>query len=200
LCGDGEGDRTGFETIGPAVENVGRDFGLEALPLPIRSVGVKADLRAYEHPVLVSGTVGWKRLIEAASVLTADVPGINRCIWNLGPDTPRVARPLRAAMTRDRLDLLREADHMVMEGLRSHRLYDEIWQCPTVLLPLEVDGHGTEFVVVRPILSERAMTATAAELPEALLREVASTVCAWPEVSGLGLDLTSKPPGTIEWE
>ena len=56
LCGDGEGDRTGFEVIGPVVEKIGRDFGFEALPLPIRSVGVKADLRAYEHPVLISGS------------------------------------------------------------------------------------------------------------------------------------------------
>jgi GMP synthase (glutamine-hydrolysing) len=107
---------------------------------------------------------------------------------------------LPATMTRERLDLLREADHLVMTALRRHGIHDSIWQCPTVLLPLEIDRHGTEFVVVRPILSERAMTATAAELPEVLLRELASTICAWPEVSGLGLDLTSKPPGTIEWE
>jgi len=103
-------------------------------------------------------------------------------------------------MTRERLDLLREADHVVMEALRRHGIHDDIWQCPTVLLPLEVDGQGTEFVVVRPILSERAMTATAAELPVALLDDVAETVLAWPQISGLGLDLTSKPPGTVEWE
>lgn len=200
LCGDGEGDRAGFETIGPVVEKVGRDFGLEALLLPIRSVGVKADLRAYEHPVLVSGSADWNRLIEAASVLTADVPGINRCVWNLGPDTPRMARPLRATMTRDRLDLLREADHIVMEGLHSHGLYDEIWQCPTVLIPLDLNGDGGELVVVRPVYSKRAMTAAAVELPPALLDELRTGILGLDGVSGLALDITSKPPGTIEWE
>ncbi|MGB5676130.1 MAG: glutamine-hydrolyzing GMP synthase, partial [Gemmatimonadota bacterium] len=195
-----EGDRVGFDTIGPIVEKVGRDFGLEALPLPIRSVGVKADLRAYEHPVLVSGPADWNRLIEAASVLTADVPGINRCIWNLGHDTPRMARPLHRTMTRDRLDLLREADHMVMEGLRSHGLYDEIWQCPTVLIPLDLKGDGGELVVVRPVYSKRAMTAAPVELPVALLDELRTGILGLEGVSGLALDITSKPPGTIEWE
>jgi GMP synthase (glutamine-hydrolysing) len=200
LCGDGEGDRAGFETIGPVVEKVGRDFGLEALPLPIRSVGVKADLRAYEHPVLVSGPADWNRLIEAASVLTADVPGINRCVWNLDHEVPREARPLAATMTRDRLDLLREADHIVMEGLRSHGLYDEIWQCPTVLIPLDLKGDGGELVVIRPVYSKRAMTAAPVELPAALLDEFRSKILGLDGVSGLALDITSKPPGTIEWE
>ena len=200
LCGDGEGDRTGFEVIGPAVERVAREFGLEALPLPIRSVGVKADLRAYEHPVLVSGPADWNRLIEAASVLTADVPGINRCIWNLDSSTPRFARPLAATMTRDRLDLLREADHIVMEGLRSHDLYDEVWQCPTVLIPLDLKGDGGELVVVRPVYSKRAMTAAPVELPAALVAELRAGILGLEGVSGLALDITSKPPGTIEWE
>ncbi|NNK49529.1 MAG: hypothetical protein HKP01_11720 [Gemmatimonadetes bacterium] len=200
LCGDGEGDRTGFETIGPVVQKVGRDFGLEALPLPIRSVGVKADLRAYEHPVLVSGAADWSRLIEAASVLTADVPGINRCIWNLDHEVPREARPLAATMTRGRLDLLRDADHIVMEGLRSHGLYDEIWQCPTVLVPLDLKADGGELVVIRPVYSKRAMTAAPVELPAALVDEFRQRILGLDGVSGLALDITSKPPGTIEWE
>jgi GMP synthase (glutamine-hydrolysing) len=200
LCGNGEGDRTGFETIGPVVEKIGRDFGLKALPLPIRSVGVKADLRAYEHPVLVSGPADWKRLIEAASVLTADVPGINRCVWSLDREIPRTAQPLRATMTRDRLDLLRKADHIVMEGLRSHGLYDEIWQCPTVLIPLDLKGDGGELVVIRPVHSQRAMTAAPVDLPAALVDELRSEILGLDGVSGLALDITSKPPGTIEWE
>jgi len=200
LCGDGKGDRTGFETLEPEVERVAREFGLEAVPLPIRSVGVKADLRAYEHPVLVTGTAEWSRLLEAASVLTAEVPGINRCIWNLVREMPATTTPLRATMTRERLDLLREADHIVMEGLRSHGLYDEIWQCPTVLIPLDLEGDGGELVVVRPVYSKRAMTAAPVEFPTALVDELRADILSLEGVSGLALDVTSKPPGTIEWE
>jgi GMP synthase (glutamine-hydrolysing) len=87
-----------------------------------------------------------------------------------------------------------------MDGLRRHGLYADIWQCPTVLVPMEVDGHGQEFVIVRPIHSERAMTATPAQLPSALCTELRTRILALPGVSGLALDVTTKPPGTIEWE
>ena len=100
LCSNGEGDSTGFDDMKGQLDAIGGRFGLRALPLPIRSVGVKADLRAYEHPVLLSGSAAWSNLLEAASAITADVPGINRCIWNLSPTTPSAVRALAATMTR----------------------------------------------------------------------------------------------------
>jgi GMP synthase (glutamine-hydrolysing) len=173
---------------------------MDALLLPIRSVGVKADLRAYEHPVLLTGSAPWETLLQVASAVTKEIPGINRCIWNLSNEAPASSKPLAATVTRERLDLLREADHIVMETLRRHGLYDEIWQCPTVLVPLQL-GHGEgELVVVRPVLSERAMTARPYPLPEGVLMDLRRDILALPGLSGLALDITSKPPGTIEWE
>jgi GMP synthase (glutamine-hydrolysing) len=200
LCSSGAEARDGFDEIEPKVASVAQRYGVGAMALPIRSVGVKADLRAYEHPVLISGDAPWARLLELAAAVFKDVPGINRCIWNLGPEPPTTVRPVAATVTRERLDLLREADHLVMTGLRRHGIYDDIWQCPTALVPLEVDGVGREFVVIRPIHSERAMTATPASLPAALVRELRQQIFALPGVSGLALDITTKPPGTIEWE
>lgn len=200
LCSGGAEDREGFAEIEPQVEALAARYGIQALTLPIRSVGVKADLRAYEHPVMLGGQVPWDRLLEAVGMILEQVPGLNRCIWNLGPAFPSSARPLAAGMTRERLDLLREADAIVMDGLQRHGLYDTIWQCPTVLVPLELDGAGRELVIVRPIHSERAMTATPAALPDALVEELRKGILALPGVSGLALDVTSKPPGTIEWE
>jgi len=200
LCSGGAEDREGFAEIEPRVEALAARYGIQALTLPIRSVGVKADLRAYEHPVMLGGQVPWDRLLEAVGMILEQVPGLNRCIWNLGPAFPSSARPLAAGMTRERLDLLREADAIVMDGLQRHGLYDTIWQCPTVLVPLELDGAGRELVIVRPIHSERAMTATPAALPDALVEELRNGILALPGVSGLALDVTSKPPGTIEWE
>jgi GMP synthase (glutamine-hydrolysing) len=200
LCSAGVEDREGFGEIEPPLAALAARYGLQALALPIRSVGVKADLRSYEHPVLLQGDLPWDRLLEAVGMILKTVPGLNRCIWNLGPRMPASARPVAASMTRARLDVLREADAMVMDGLRRHGLYDEIWQCPTVLVPLELDGAGRELVVVRPIHSERAMTATPASLPAPLVAELRQGILALPGVSGLALDVTSKPPGTIEWE
>jgi GMP synthase (glutamine-hydrolysing) len=163
-------------------------------------VGVKADLRAYEHPVLLTGQAPWDSLIEAASAVMGNVPGINRCIWNLSATPPSAPHPLRATVTRERLDVLREVDHIVMETLRAHDLYESIWQCPTVLVPLQLGDAPGEMVVVRPVTSERAMTARPYPLQEAAITDLRRQIMALDGVSSLALDITSKPPGTIEWE
>jgi len=200
LCSTGIEVRDGFDQTEPAVAAATGRYGLAATALPIRSVGVKADLRSYEHPVLITGQASWDTLLELAAAVFREAPGINRCIWNLGHAHPARVRPLPATVTQARLDLLREADYIVMDGLHRHGIAESIWQCPTVLVPLEIDGHGREFVIVRPIHSERAMTATPAALPGTLLSELQEAILRLPGVSGLALDITTKPPGTIEWE
>ena len=125
---------------------------------------------------------------------------MNRCVWTSRAKVSSRPRRCAATVTRERLDLLREADALVMEGLRRHGLYREVWQCPTVFVPLTLDGRGSEFVVLRPVLSERAMTARPALLPEPLLDEICERLFDLHEISGIGLDITTKPPGTIEWE
>jgi GMP synthase (glutamine-hydrolysing) len=194
---------TGDDTapdVQDALDAIVLEFGLQATALPLKSVGVKADLRCYEHPVLLSGQAPFETLLEATRRILGDVPDVNRVIWNLSATGPERFRPLAATMVRERLDLLREADHLVMEGLQRHGLYDDIWQCPTAMLPLEIDGKGRELVVIRPVLSERAMTARPAELPAGLLEELRESILMLEGVSAVAIDLTGKPPGTIEWE
>ena len=104
-------------------------------------------------------------------------------------------------MTRDRLDLLREADAIVMDGLRRHGLYDEIWQCPTVLVPLELDGEGRELVIVRPIHSERAHDRDAGRAcPRRCWTNCAGRSWRCPASAAWRSTSRTKPPGTIEWE
>ena len=98
------------------------------------------------------------------------------------------------------MDILREADHLVMEALRAHDLYDSIWQCPTVLVPLQLGNTRGELVVIRPIVSERAMTARPFPIPVPVLEELRENLLSLHGVSGVALDITSKPPGPIEWE
>jgi GMP synthase (glutamine-hydrolysing) len=201
LCSDGMvSDTEALETLAPVVAAAVDEFGLQGLPLPIKSVGVKADLRSYEHPVLLHGDLDWDILQKASGTIFKTIDGINRTLWNLSPTMPLSIKPLAATMTRNRLDLLRECDLLMMDGLRRHGLYDEIWQCPTVLVPARIDDHGEELCILRPIHSERAMTATAARLPVKLLEELYRSISALPGISGVAYDLTSKPPGTIEWE
>ncbi len=108
LCSDGvASDEDQLARIAPAVSGSMKKFGLQAVALPIKSVGVKADLRSYEHPVLIHGEANWDTLAEASGTIFKTVPGINRTLWNLGKSLPNKMRTVAATMTRDRLDLLR---------------------------------------------------------------------------------------------
>jgi GMP synthase (glutamine-hydrolysing) len=177
------------------------ESGLRGLPLPVRSVGVKADLRSYEHPVLLMGeNPGWDRLTAVATALTKTVHGLNRCLFELSGRHPQAVRLIGATVTRKRLDLLRELDAIVMGALERHGLMKTVWQCPTVIVPLALDGKGSELVVVRPIHSERAMTARPAWIGDACAAEITEALLAFPEVGGVAVDVTTKPPATIEWE
>ena len=111
-------------------------------------------------------------------------------------------------VTQARLDLLREADAIVRAELTAAGLDGEIWQCPVVLLAdvrsVGVQGDGRTYghpIVLRPVSSEDAMTADWTRLPYDLLAKISNRIT--NEVSGVNrvvLDVTSKPPGTIEWE
>jgi GMP synthase (glutamine-hydrolysing) len=105
-----------------------------------------------------------------------------------------------ATVTRERLDLLRELDDVVMRALARHGLMKTVWQCPTVLVPVRLDGRGRELVVIRPVHSERAMTARPAWIGEACAAEILRALAVFDEVSGVAIDATTKPPATIEWE
>lgn len=201
LCSDGTAPDPGkLGASNAALREVLRGTPFSGAALPVRSVGVKADLRSYERPVMLWGEGTCEEAQSLAARIYQEVPEVNRCAVDLSGRGFEMARPLAATVRRDRLDLLREADAIVMDGLRRHGLYRQIWQCPTVFVPLELDGKGMELAVVRPVLSERAMTARPALLPRELLGELRDSLLALPRVSGVALDLTTKPPGTIEWE
>jgi GMP synthase (glutamine-hydrolysing) len=139
-------------------------------------------------------------LTALATLLTKSVPGINRCLFELSGRQPRRVELIPATVTPQRLDLLRELDDLVMRALERHELMRSVWQCPTVLLPLRLDGRGSELVVVRPIHSERAMTARPAWIGDTCARELVEALLAFEPVGAVAIDITTKPPATIEWE
>ncbi|MDF1478350.1 glutamine-hydrolyzing GMP synthase [Leifsonia sp. H3M29-4] len=111
-------------------------------------------------------------------------------------------------VTRDRLELLRRADAIVRAELTEAGLDAEIWQCPVVLLAdvrsVGVQGDGRTYghpIVLRPVSSEDAMTADWTRLPYDVLARISNRITnEVPGVNRVVLDVTSKPPGTIEWE
>ncbi|NMN96200.1 glutamine-hydrolyzing GMP synthase [Antrihabitans stalactiti] len=121
---------------------------------------------------------------------------------------PGLAIRIVGEVTRDRLATLRQADAIAREELTAAGLDGQIWQCPVVLLAdvrsVGVQGDGRTYghpIVLRPVSSEDAMTADWTRLPYEVLERISTRITnEVAEVNRVVLDVTSKPPGTIEWE
>jgi GMP synthase (glutamine-hydrolysing) len=129
-------------------------------------------------------------------------------VWRHPFPGPGLAIRIIGSVSRDRLDLLREADAIAREELTRAGLDKDIWQFPVVLLAdvrsVGVQGDGRTYghpIVLRPVTSEDAMTADWARLPYDVLQKVSTRITnEVREVNRVVVDITSKPPGTIEWE
>jgi GMP synthase (glutamine-hydrolysing) len=128
-------------------------------------------------------------------------------VWRQPFPGPGLAVRIIGTITPDRLDTLRRADAIVVEEIRRAGLYREIWQSFAVLPAVRTvgvmgDGRTYEYpIVIRAVTSEDAMTADWARLPHDLLERMASRIInEVPGVNRVAYDVTSKPPGTIEWE
>ena len=120
---------------------------------------------------------------------------------------PGLAIRVPGAITREKLDILRRADAIYLEEIRAAGLYDAIWQAFAVLLPVRTvgvmgDERTYDYVcALRAVTSTDGMTADWYPFPHEFLAEVSTRII--NEVRGINrvvYDVTSKPPGTIEWE
>jgi GMP synthase (glutamine-hydrolysing) len=131
-----------------------------------------------------------------------------RLVWRQPFPGPGLAiRIVGGEATKERLDLLRDADYVLQDEIRKAGLYRDLWQSFCVLPDIRTVGvQGDErtygsVVVIRAVTSDDAMTADWARLPYDLLEQIASRMInELREVNRVVLDITSKPPGTIEWE
>ena len=129
-------------------------------------------------------------------------------VWRQPFPGPGLAIRIIGEVTENRLTILRKADLIVREELKLAKLDREIWQCPVVLLAdvrsVGVQGDGRTYghpIVLRPVSSEDAMTADWSRLPYDVLEKISTRITnEVREINRVTLDLTSKPPGTIEWE
>jgi GMP synthase (glutamine-hydrolysing) len=129
-------------------------------------------------------------------------------VWRQPFPGPGLAIRIIGEVTAERLEVLRAADAIAREELTRAGLDRDIWQCPVVLLAdvrsVGVQGDGRTYghpVVLRPVSSEDAMTADWARVPYDVLARISSRITnEVREVNRVVLDVTSKPPGTIEWE
>ncbi len=129
-------------------------------------------------------------------------------VWRQPFPGPGLSIRIVGAVDASRLEILRRADLIARTELSAAGLDRDIWQCPVVLLAdvrsVGVQGDGRSYghpIVLRPVSSEDAMTADWTRVPYEVLERISTRITnEVREVNRVVLDVTSKPPGTIEWE
>lgn len=200
LCYDGKAAVPSEFADAPRLEAELAKAGLRGRILPVKSVGVQGDERSYRHPAVVWSPDGrwpaWPELNALANRLVNELADINRVVISL-EDLTDVEFALRETFVeRTGLDRLRQVDARLQRRLAG---IPEIWQAPVIALPL-FDAAGDQAFVLRPVCSRDAMTADVYPIDFGLLAELARETRAVPGAGALLYDVTTKPPGTIEWE
>jgi hypothetical protein len=151
---------------------------------------------------------GFGRAVAADVELLLELGLPEPMVWRHPFPGPGLAIRVIGEVTPRRLEVLRAADRIAREELTTAGLDRDVWQFPVVLLAdvrsVGVQGDGRTYghpVVLRPVTSEDAMTADWSRLPYEVIARISTRITnEVPEINRVVLDVTSKPPGTIEWE
>lgn len=215
LCSEKEIDEPVVDPVNPfTLQKKRRPF----VQLPLKSVGVQGDFRTYKHPgvlrqsSIINDQLSMKEkeeLFDLAEIeqhatnLINHYKDINRCVLMLGKNFENDISNIKLnkkCVQKNRVEILQRADHIVTETMQKMDVYSDVWQFPVVLIPVAFNGVGSESVILRPIDSIDAMSASVGKLPFEFFQKVSTEILKDSEISAVMLDVTSKPPGTIEWE
>lgn len=175
----------------------------ELSALPVKSVGVQGDLRTYNFPAVFMyekqdvASINWDNLDKISSHITNNNENVNRVVLKLYENVS--CELLEAYCTKDRLDMIREVDAIVLEELRNHDLYNKIFQHLTISLPYASSQKACS-IVLRPVISEDVMTARFAKLDPKILLIIINRIKKLDFIDALYYDITNKPPATFGWE
>jgi GMP synthase (glutamine-hydrolysing) len=178
-------------------------YKYETFALPVKSVGVQGDFRTYKHPLVVkindllNNFVGWDILEELSTYTTSNNNNFNRVILQLFEKNK--CSLFEAYCTKDRLDMVRIVDEIVLNEMKNTKNYNNIFQHLTINLPYASKPDSCS-IVLRPVVSEDVMTARFARLDINLLKSIIEKIEKLDFVDGLYYDITNKPPATFGWE
>lgn len=179
--------------------------------LPIRTVGVQGDGRTYAFAASLSlgrlpTAKEWSALLDLAKQIPKKAHSVNRIVYTFGNNNDGASiSTVSTQLTVPVLDMLREADYKVNQILQKYNLVRKLSQVPVVLIPISMDNDSKRSVVIRTFISNDFMTGIPAQpgteyMPLHVLEEIVEEVSKLNFVSRIMYDLTSKPPGTTEWE
>ncbi|KAI1309390.1 GMP synthase [Halotydeus destructor] len=183
--------------------------------LPIKSVGVQGDCRTYSHVVCLSSEEepeNWDDLIHIAKVIPRVCHNINRVCYAFGGPIQYPVQDITPTHLKPEvLATLREADNLAHSVLHAHNYHRAVAQMPVIIIPVHFDRDVISrqpscqrSIVVRTFITEDFMTGIPAvpnkQIPLEVFKEMVRQIQNVPGVSRVLYDLTSKPPGTTEWE
>jgi GMP synthase (glutamine-hydrolysing) len=192
-----------------------RSSGLSAALLPFKTVGVQGDGRTYSWPCVLSGGPSppdWALLLEFAKLIPKVCHNVNRVCYAFGGSAPGPYTRITPTLPgREALDQLRAADDVVNRALIKHDLTIKLSQVPVVSFPVEFASHSQSktttmrSIAIRTFITNDFMTGVPAKpgtdyMPLEVLAEMVEGIQAIKGISRVVYDLTSKPPGTTEWE
>ncbi len=197
--------RDDFDEVNEALKKFESDT-VAATLLPIRTVGVQGDGRTYSYLAALSGEDTWEHLYRTAQAIPKTVHEVNRIVYVFGE---KIEGPITEItpthVTEETLEKLRHADAIVNEVLRNFDLTTTISQVPVILFPVPFGEKGNHSIGIRTIITNDFMTGVPAipgeQMPIEALETIVHRILNEVEgISRVAYDLTSKPPGTTEWE
>jgi len=178
------------------------------------SIGPSSVIKTHHNLVQEVRQMGYKVVEPFRELFKDEVRRIGR-ILNLPDDVimqhpfpgPGLAVRIIGEVSKEKLDLIREADEIIIEEIKKANLYEELWQCFPVLLPIKTvgvmgDQRSYSYVIaLRAIKSIDGMTANWAMIPYDVLNKISSRIVnEVKQINRVVYDITNKPPATIEWE
>ncbi|XP_041777515.1 GMP synthase [glutamine-hydrolyzing] isoform X2 [Anopheles merus] len=194
---------------------ISSNIKLNATLLPIRSVGVQGDKRSYSYAVGLSSkdVPNWQDMLFLAKLIPRILHNVNRVCYIFGDVVQYPVQDItHTLLTESVVCQLRQADSIVNKILMEHECMRKISQMPVILIPIHFDRDPAQktpscmrSVVLRPFVTNDFMTGVPAipgtdRLPTNVLHKMVDELSNMPGISRVLLDLTSKPPGTTEWE
>ncbi|XP_073826350.1 GMP synthase burgundy isoform X2 [Musca autumnalis] len=188
---------------------------IQATVLPIRSVGVQGDKRTYSYVVALSSSnePNWDDLLFLAKLIPRILHNVNRVCYVFGdPIQYQITDITHTTLNNYVIKQLRQADAVANEIIMEAGLYRKISQMPVVLIPVHFDRDPinrtpscSRSIVLRPFITNDFMTGVPAipgseHMPLPVLQQMVQEISKIDGISRVLYDLTSKPPGTTEWE
>lgn len=174
--------------------------------LPIQTVGVQGDGRTYSYLAAISGEKNWDKLFYLAQEIPKKIHQINRVAYIFGKKIDGPIKQITPTfLDPETIKQLQIADYIANKILFKHGLLRSLSQVPIVSFPIDFGIPGNRSIAIRTFITNDFMTGIPArpkkDIPEAVLEELVNEILSnTPNISRVAYDLTSKPPGTTEWE